>query len=100
MADVYLNGALVGEVDNPQEFIAGLKTARREGRLSNSLNAAFRARQNSVYLSIEKNRVRRPLVVLKDGKSTLTPELVQKLKNSELKWSDLVKQGVIEYLDA
>ncbi|HIH14369.1 MAG TPA: DNA-directed RNA polymerase subunit B [Nanoarchaeota archaeon] len=100
MADVYLNGALIGEVDSPQEFITGLKTARREGRLSNSLNAAFRSKQNSVYLSIEKNRVRRPLVVIKDGKSMLTSELIQKLKSGDLKWSDLVKQGIIEYIDA
>jgi len=100
MSDVYFDGALIGEVDNPEAFVESLREARRAGRVTALLNFSYKQKQNAVHISAEKNRVRRPLVVVKGGRSMLTAELVAKLKSSEIKWSDLVKQGIIEYLDA
>ncbi len=98
--DVFLNGALVGEVDDAVSFVSSLRAARREGRLAQTLNAVYNAKQSAVFLSAEKNRVRRPLIVVKDGRSLLTAELADKLKSGEMKWGELVKKGIIEYLDA
>src|SRR3989338_8882457 len=100
MADVYLNGALIGEVDDPQAFVSGLKEARRSGKISALMNVMHNHKQNAVVLMTERNRVRRPLIVVKEGKSMLTQAHIEKLKAGQLKWSDLVREGVIEYLDA
>ncbi len=100
MSDVYLNGALVGEVDEPKAFIEGLREARRSGRITPLLNFLYGQKHDAVYMTTERNRVRRPLIIVKDGKPLFTDAHTEKLKAGELKWSDLVKQGVIEYVDA
>ena len=100
MVDVYLNGKYAGAVDNAQDFIDQVISERRRGKLSANINVYHQKEYNQVFIEASKGRVRRPLIVVKDGKSTLTEKQVAQLEKNELSWSDLVNQGVIEYLDA
>ncbi|PIN80412.1 DNA-directed RNA polymerase subunit B, partial [Candidatus Woesearchaeota archaeon CG10_big_fil_rev_8_21_14_0_10_32_9] len=47
-----------------------------------------------------RGRSTRPLIVVKEGKPLLTEKHVQQLQKNEISWSDLINQGVIEYLDS
>jgi DNA-directed RNA polymerase subunit B' len=99
MADVFFNGQLVGMVDEPEAFVKNVIEARRTGKLSKNMNIQYRKALDTVYAVTERDRVVRPLIVVKDGKSLLTIEHVERLRNGEVKWSDLVKEGIIEYVD-
>ena len=99
MANVFFNGQLVGNVDQPEAFVQSVIEARRTGKLSRFLNAQYRKALDTIYVNTERDRVVRPLIVAKNGKSLITAEHVEKLRSGELKWSELVKAGIIEYLD-
>ncbi len=99
MANVFFNGQLVGTVEQPEAFVSSIIEARRAGKLSKYLNVQYRKALDTIYANTERDRVIRPLIVAKDGKSLITAEHVEKLRSGELKWSDLVKAGIIEYLD-
>jgi DNA-directed RNA polymerase subunit B len=99
MANVFFNGQLVGSIDQPEAFIQSTIEARRAGKISKYLNAQYRKALDTVYVNTERDRVVRPLIIVKDGKSLLTKDLIEKLRSGELKWSELVKAGIIEYLD-
>ncbi|MCX6775088.1 MAG: DNA-directed RNA polymerase subunit B [DPANN group archaeon] len=99
MSDAFFNGELVGTVDNPQEFVQSVIDSRRQGKLSKFINVQYRKVLDTVYVTLERNRLARPLIVVKDGKLLLTQDHMQRLRSGEMKWSDLIKEGVIEYLD-
>jgi len=100
MSEVYLNGKYVGSVDAPEDFVRNLKAQRRESKISENINVFFKEGSNEVYVDCSKGRVRRPLIVVKDGMSALTEKELMQLEKNEITWSDLVKKGIIEYLDA
>lgn len=100
MVDVYLNGKFAGVVDNAQDFVDQVISERRRGKLPNNINLYHDKEYNQVFVEASKGRVRRPLIVVKDGKPALTEKHVQQLERNELSWSDLVNQGIIEYVDA
>lgn len=99
MIDVFFNGSLIGTVKNGLSFVNTVKDARRKGKLSNYLNVSYDESQENIHIFLDKNRVRRPLIRVVDGKSLLTNEHYEKLRNEDIGWKDLVKQNVIEYLD-
>lgn len=100
MAEVFLNGKYVGDVANPLELRAQLVDERRKNKLDTNVNVFYDPKVNVLFIEAGKGRLRRPLVVVKDGKSTLTAKHGEQLKAGELVWTDLMKQGIIEYLDA
>jgi len=100
MADVYLTGRFVGTIDDPKEFISRIVEDRRKGQLSSNVNARYDEEIDEVYVEGGKGRLRRPLIVVREGKPLLTEEHVKKLQKNEISWNDLIKEGVIEYLDA
>jgi len=100
MVDVYLNGKYVGTVDNAQDFADQILQDRRRNKISQNLNLFHDKDHNQVFVRTSKGRMRRPLIVVKEGKSTLTEKHISQLEKGELSWSDLVAQGIIEYLDA
>ncbi|MBD3262763.1 DNA-directed RNA polymerase subunit B'', partial [Candidatus Woesearchaeota archaeon] len=100
LSDVFLNGALVGGIASPHDFIGKIIAGRRKGEVTKLLNLIYNKEEDSVFISVDKNRVRRPLIIVKNGKPLLTEEHKNKLKTNELQWSDLVKEGIIEYIDA
>ena len=100
MAEVYLNSKFVGTVDNPIEFVQKIREERRRGSVSEKLNVYYKEQSNEVQLESSKGRSRRPLIIVKDGVPLLTEKHIKQLEKNEISWSDLVKQGIIEYIDA
>ncbi|MBI5389269.1 DNA-directed RNA polymerase subunit B [Candidatus Woesearchaeota archaeon] len=99
-SEVYMNGKFVGNVDDPIAFVNQVRGERRKGMVSNNLNITYVQESNEIKIEASKGRVRRPLIIVKDGVSLLTPGHIKQLENNELTWDDLIKHGIIEYLDA
>ncbi len=100
MIDVFLDERYIGKVENAQAFLDGIKKSRREGTISKSVGISYNDNLNEIHVETDKGRARRPLIVVEKGASKLTKELIDKLNKNELGWDDLVKKGVIEYLDS
>ncbi|MBI2651065.1 DNA-directed RNA polymerase subunit B [Candidatus Woesearchaeota archaeon] len=100
MAEVYLNSKFVGSVDDAPNFVSRLREERRIGSITANLNVYYNEKIDEVYVETSKGRARRPLIVVKDMQPLLTEKHLKQLEKNEISWSDLVKQGIIEYLDA
>lgn len=100
MTEAYLNFKFTGFVDNAVEFTSLIREERRKGMLPNNLNVYYDDQADNVYIETKRGRARRPLIIVKEGKSLLTEEHIKKLEKNEINWADLIKGGVIEYLDA
>jgi len=99
-SDVFLNGKFVGSIEDPTGFVKSVREKRRNSELPIELSVRYDKFLNNVILSSEVGRVLRPLIIVENGKSKLTEEHLQLLKEGSLKWKDLIKNGIIEYLDA
>jgi DNA-directed RNA polymerase subunit B' len=99
-ADIYFNGKHVGVTADPEGFVEGVRKKRRMGLLYDQINIAFYPEFNEVRILTESGRVRRPLSIVENGKPKFNAAVIEKLKKGSITWGDLVKQGVIEYLDA
>jgi DNA-directed RNA polymerase subunit B' len=99
-AFIYVNGRFVGTHKDPERVVKRLRELRRAGIIHSEVNVRFDPLTNEVFINTDRGRVRHPYIVVKDGKPLLDAVLLEKLKKGEISWDDLVKQGVIEYLDA
>ncbi len=100
MTDIFFNGVFMGSTSKPKEFVESLREKRRSGELTSLMNISYDEKYDNIEITTEKGRARHPLIVVKNGKSLLTDELISKVSSGEIKWADLVSMGVIEYLDA
>ena len=100
LAKVYINGRLIGFHNQPEKINQDLIKARRSGKISVIANIAFHRDTNEIYINTDAGRVQRPVIVVENGKSLLTEEHIKKIKDKKLGVPDLVKEGVIEYLDS
>ncbi len=99
-AEIYLNGKYIGEAEDPINFIENFKSERRKGSISFNCNVGYDEKANTVLLNSNEGRAVRPLIVVKDGIPMLTENHLKQLEKGDLNWNDLVKQGIIEFLDA
>ncbi len=99
-SSVFLNGRFVGFHDKGEKFVDELRSMRRNGEMDPQANVAFSPKTNEVFINSDAGRARRPLIVVRNGKQAFTADHLEKLNKKELSWDALVKQGVIEYLDA
>jgi len=97
---VFVDGALVGLVDDPKTLVENIRTMRRQGAISYEVNVSYKEFNGDVILLTDRGRARRPLIVLKDGKSLISDEDIKKLAKKEIDFSYFVKHGMIEFLDA
>ncbi|NLI62514.1 MAG: DNA-directed RNA polymerase subunit B [Methanosarcinaceae archaeon] len=97
---VFLDGELIGTHDDPENLVKEIRSMRRSGYFSNQINVAYRSYTKEVIICTDIGRARRPLIIVENGVPLVTEEHVEKLESGELKFDDLVSQGLVEYIDA
>jgi len=98
--DVFVNDVFYGKVDNAQEFIKGFKEKRRKGEIDNSYGIYYNEELDTIYIDNTPGKIRRPLIIVDKGVPRLNSSILAKLKKGELRFKDLLKRGIVEYVDA
>lgn len=102
-AKIFVNGSLIGHHPEPTELVYELRNRRRRNEIPSETNVAHLKAlggREEIYINCDVGRVRRPLVIVENGVSKLQPEHLDKIRSGEWSWEDLVKNGIIEYIDA
>jgi DNA-directed RNA polymerase subunit B len=97
---IFLNGRSVGTHPDGKSLANRLRERRRSNELSSQVNIYYNEKLNELHILTDKGRVRRPYIVVENGKSRLSPEVMARIRNNELNWNHLVKMGIVEFLDA
>lgn len=99
-AKVFLDGKLIGFHNTPLKLIEEIKEIRRKGELESLVNVGYAQDTNEVYINTGSGRLQRPVLTLKEGKPLLTQEHLRQLLVGKITFEELVKKGIIEYVDA
>ncbi len=97
---LYLNGRALGYIDDPKKFVREIRGTRRKGQISGEVNVFYYEKLNEVHVNTDRGRLRKPYIIVEEGKSRLTPDLYEKLRAKEINFNYLLRSGIIEYLDA
>ncbi|MHA1506561.1 MAG: DNA-directed RNA polymerase subunit B [Candidatus Asgardarchaeia archaeon] len=98
--EVFLNGRLIGYHTNPKFLVNEVRKRRRRGEISDEVNIAYYEELKEIQINCDEGRVRRPLIIVEDGKPKLKEEHIKKIESGEWTFSDLLKRGIVEFLDA
>ena len=95
---VFLNGNIVGVVQNYDKFIRMFRLLRRCGRVSEFVSIYPNHQLKSVNISSDGGRVCRPYIIMKGGQPKVTSDHIDML-NKGMEFEDFIRHGMIEYLD-
>lgn len=99
-ARVYVNGDLVGHHPKPMDMVNEIRGRRRNGMLSSEVNIRYDEEMNEVVINCDEGRLRRPLITVRGGKTILTRKHIEDIRSGKLVWSDLTREGIVEWIDA
>eukprot|EP00808_Paulinella_micropora_P006901 g40410.t1 len=97
---IFVNGNWVGIHRNPMDLVNSMRTLRRQGKFKDEVSMVWDMRAKELQLYSDAGRICRPLLIVKDQKLKLQNKHLTKLRDKQWQFSDLVKNGLIEYLDA
>ncbi|MGH9925043.1 MAG: DNA-directed RNA polymerase subunit B'', partial [Nitrososphaeraceae archaeon] len=100
-ARVFVDGQLVGYVEDGGHLANTLRTMRRSGKIHPHVGVYLYSSLNDnatrrLYISCNSGRVLRPLIIVRDGRSLITDEIIEKIQKKFLSWTDLLHTGILE----
>jgi len=104
-AKVFINGSWVGITNDPEKVYANLKDKKYKGIINIYTSIIFNSKLKEIRVCNDAGRISRPLLKVKANKLLYTNSLIQKIKDDELTWDDLVvgiklEDSIIEYVDS
>jgi len=102
---IFVDGKLIGFHKDGEKLAYSLRELRRSSKLHPHIGISIHQPEEEdatkrLYVNCNAGRVLRPLIIIKDGKSTFSPDLFDKITKKLVSWTDLIRMGVIELVDA
>ncbi len=102
---IFVDGKLIGYHKDGEKLASSLRELRRSNKINSHIGISIHIPEQEgatkrLYVNCNAGRVLRSLIIVKDGKSTLTPDLLDKILKKLVSWEDLIRMGVIELIDA
>jgi len=102
---VFVDGKLIGFHKDGEKLAYTLRELRRSSKLHPHIGISIHQPEEEnatkrLYVNCNAGRVLRPLIIIKDAKSTFSPDLFDKITKKLVSWTDLIRMGVIELVDA
>jgi len=102
---IFVDGKLIGYHKDGEKLASSLRELRRSSKIHPHVGISIHIPEQEgatkrLYVNCNAGRVLRSLIIVKDGKSTLTPDLLDKILKKLVSWEDLIRMGVIELIDA
>ncbi|HIE41115.1 MAG TPA: hypothetical protein EYP80_00460 [Candidatus Aenigmarchaeota archaeon] len=93
---IFFDGILIGETTKPKNLVNLLREKRRKREISQEVNITYLEDIGEIRINTDDSRVRRPLIIVKNGKPLFTEEHLKRILKGELDLDGLVKEGVVE----
>jgi len=102
---IFINGAWLGNVEEPFELYNSLKTKKYKGIINIYTSIIFDIKRKEIRICNDAGRLTRPILKVKNNELLLKQNIIDKIKNNELIWDDLLTDcknddSIIEYIDA
>jgi len=101
---VFINGCWVGVSENPIELYNEMKNKKYKGIINIYTSIVFDYKLMEIRICNDGGRLTRPVLRVRDNKALLDHRIIEKLKNKEITWNDLltsckIEESIIEYID-
>ena len=101
---LFINGSWVGIPKDPIPFYQYLKNRKHKGLINIYTSIIFDYERMEIRICNDGGRMTRPVLKVENNHALITKEIIQKIKNRELQWNDLLtdcrlEDSVIEYID-
>jgi len=102
---IFVDGKLIGYHKDGEKLSSSLRELRRSSKIHPHVGISIHQPEQEgatkrLYVNCNAGRVLRSLIIVKDGKSALTQDLLDKVTKKLVSWNDLIRMGVIELVDA
>ena len=102
---VLVDGLIAGYAKDPAALADELRQYRRQGKISPEVNIAHiipdsEGGRSELHINCDAGRVRRPLILVDNGRQLLSEQHLVQLEEGRITWQDLIRTGVVELLDA
>ena len=102
---VFINGVWVGITENPKQLYNNLKKKKAAGIINVYTSIVFDINLLIIKICNDSGRLCRPLFKVINNKLLYTDNIINKIKNNELSYDDLmlsckIDNSVIEYIDS
>jgi len=101
---VFINGCWVGVSENPIELYNEMKNKKYKGIINIYTSIIFDYKLMEIRICNDGGRLTRPVLRVRDNKALLDHRIIDKLKNKEITWNDLltsckIEESIVEYID-
>jgi DNA-directed RNA polymerase II subunit RPB2 len=87
---IFLNGKWVGCTLQPYQFITTLRLYRRNGLINAFISISWETLSNEIKIWTDNGRMCHPNYILENNQFLIQPSHIEKIRDSELKFTDLL----------
>ena len=101
---VFINGAWLGNTQNPMELYNAFKNKKLKGIINIYTSIIFDIKNREIRICNDAGRLTRPVLRVKNNKIFVTEKIITDLNSENLSWDDLVtdaktEETILEYID-
>jgi len=99
LTKIFVNGEWIGMTSNPDQLISTLRRMRRNGDIHYEISISRSLDKSSVIVLTDSGRLCSLLLVVEDGKLKITRDHIDAIQSSEISFTNLLMDGIVEFVD-